>query len=325
MSIMLTIDETAAWLKARDNYLILTHRRPDGDTIGCASALAQGLREFGKTAYVLNNPEITPRYIRFIEEYRTPDKYKPEHVIVIDTASSSLFPRNSYGYIGSASLCIDHHHSNTLYAEYTCLDGSYGSCGEIIYEILIALSGSISAKSAESLYTAVSTDTGCFVFANTTANTLRVASLLVEAGAPYLELNKLLFRTKTRGRIKIEGAISTGLEFHFGGKVAISTITKDMMESANASEDDMDDIASLPGSIEGVLAGITIREMKSPLDCKVSVRTTPLVDAHAICEHFGGGGHAMAAGYTISKTVLEVKESLLETLRDFFPQSVSGS
>jgi len=318
---MMTIVETAAWLKARDSFLIMTHRRPDGDTIGCAGALAQGLRESGKSAYVLYNPEVTPRYQRFVMNYRAPDGYTPEYVITVDTASAELFPKNSEIYAGAVSLCIDHHPSNTFYAENTCLDGGYASCGEIIYEILIAISGSISVRSAEHLYAAVSTDTGCFAFSNTTANTLRVASLLIEAGAPHKELNKLLFRTKTRSRIKIEGAIYSGLEFYFGGAVAISTIARDIMASAAASEDDVDDISSLPGAVEGVCAGITIREMTSPQDCKVSVRTSPSVDANAICKRFGGGGHSMAAGFTLNKTILEIKEALLETLKSFFPDN----
>ena len=317
----MTIVEAAEWLKARDNFLILTHRRPDGDTIGCAGALAQGLRESGKVAYVLYNPETTPRYLRFVEGYWAPGDFKAEHVVAVDTASADLFPKNSAEHIGAVSLCIDHHPSNTLYAENICLDGAYASCGEIVFEILLALSGVISEKSAEHLYAAVSTDTGCFAFSNTTANTLRVASLLIEAGAPHKELNKLLFRTKTRSRIKIEGAIYYGLEFHFGGAVAISTITMDMMKSAAASEDDVDDISSLPGVVGGVCAGITIREMTSPQDCKVSVRTTPSVDANAICKRFGGGGHAMAAGFTINKTIPEIKKALLETLKDFFPEN----
>lgn len=316
---MLSIGETAVWFKERDRFLILTHRRPDGDTIGCAGALAQGLREFGKTAYVLSNPETTPRYLGFIEEYIAPDDYAPEHVITIDTASVELFPKNGGAYAGSVSLSIDHHPSNTLYAGYTCLDEKNASCGEMIYEILIAMSGSISPRCAECLYTALSTDTGCFAFANTTAKTLRVAALLVEAGAPHRELNRLLFRTKTRGRIKIEGAIYSGLEFYFNGAVAIATITREMMENSGADEDDVDDIASIPGAIEDVLVGITIRELSSTRDCKVSVRSSPLVDAHAICAHFGGGGHPMAAGFSLNATVAEIKKALLESLGGFLP------
>ena len=314
----MTISETAAWLGERDKFLILTHRRPDGDTIGCASALAQSLCEQGKTAYVLYNPEITPRYMQFVEEHWAPDGYEPEHIIAVDTASQDMFPKNGDDYKNAVSLCIDHHQSNTFFAQHTCLDGRCASCGEIIYDILIMMYGSISGKCAASLYTALSTDTGCFAYANTTADTLRIASLAVEAGAPHRELNKLLFRTRTRSRVKAEAMINFGLEFHFGGAVAIATITRSMMEETGADEDDMDDIASIPGSVEGVVAGITIRELSGERDCKISVRTSPLVNANEICGRFGGGGHAMAAGATFEATVSEIKEALLDILGDFF-------
>ena len=320
MSKMINIAETADWLMERNAFLILTHRRPDGDTLGCAGALAQGLRELGKTAYVLFNPEVTPRYLRLVADYWAPDDYKPEFVITIDTASYDLFPKNGDEFIDSIALCIDHHPSNSFYAQLTCLNEADASCGETIYEMLMTLKGSVSAKSAECLYAALSTDTGCFAFANTTANTLRIASLLVEAGAPHRELNRLFFRTRTYGRIKIEGMINSEIEFHFGGKVAISKITKSMMEDSGADEDDVDDIASIPGSIVGVLVGITIRELTAEDDCKVSVRTSPTVDAHSICAFFGGGGHPMAAGFSLNKNIAEIKEALLAELGSFLPE-----
>jgi len=318
MSKLLSCFEAAAWLKDRNDFLLITHRRPDGDTHGSASALAQGLREQGKTAFLLHNPEVTPRYKRFVEDYTAPDDYDAKAVIAIDTATAELFPKNAEEYKDSISLCIDHHKSNTHYADFICLDADRASCGELIFEILMAMTGSVSSETAERLYVALSTDTGCFSFGNTTANTLYVASLLVEAGAPNRELNKLLFRTKTHGRISIEGMLTSVLEYSFDNKVAIASITGEMMRTAGADEDDMDDIAAIPGSIEGVCIGVTIRELTSPHDCKVSVRTKPPYDAQAICARFGGGGHKLAAGCTIEKTIDEVKIALSEVISEQF-------
>jgi len=316
MSKQLTTFETAAWLKERDNFLIITHKRPDGDTLGCAGALAQGLRECGKTIYILYNPDTTQRYLKFVELYYAPDDYKADFVISVDTAAVSMFPENAAQYTDSVSLCIDHHKSNGLYADNTCFNPEIATCGEIVFEILMSISGSVSSITAECLYVALSTDTGCFSFGNTTANTLYVASILVEAGAPHKELNKILFRTKTQGRIGIEGLLISSIDYYFGNKVAFAGITNDMMKIAGATEDDMDDIAAIPGSIEGVCVGITIREMKSPNDCKVSVRTRSPYDAQEICSHFGGGGHKLAAGCTIEKTIPEVKEMLNKVIED---------
>jgi len=314
MSKILTPVETAGWLKEHDNFLIITHRRPDGDTLGSAGALAQGLREQGKTAYLIKNPEATPRYIKYVEDYFMPDGFIYDHIIAIDTATVSLFPENALKYKDSISLCIDHHRSNTMYAGLVCLDADRAACGEIIYDILMSVSGSISCKVAEQLYVALSTDTGCFSFGNTTSNTLYVASKLVEAGASNKEINKKLFRTKTHSRVKIEGILTSGLEYYFDDRVAIASITREMMEITGADEDDIDDIAALPGSVEGVCIGITIRELTSPDDCKVSVRTRAPYDAQAICANFGGGGHKLAAGCSMDKSITEVKASLIEVL-----------
>jgi len=317
MSKMITTAETAEWLKARDNFLIITHRRPDGDTLGCAGALSQALREQGKTAYVLYNRETTPRYVRFVEDQWAPDGYAAEFVLAVDTASYDLFPEDADEYRGAVSLCIDHHTSNTRYADLVCLCDDRASCGEVIFDILIAMTGSVSATVAERLYVALTTDTGCFAFGNTTANTLFVASLLIEAGAPNKKLNKVLFRTKTRSRLALEGLLASGMEFCFDNKVCIATITREMLETSKATEDDMDDISALPGSLEGVFIGITIRELTSASDCKISVRAMAPYDAHAICKRFGGGGHMLAAGSSIKKPVGEIREELMAILDDF--------
>jgi len=315
MSKIISISKAAEWLKENDNYLLITHRRPDGDTLGSAGALAEGLRELGKTVYVLKNPEVTPRYASCIGDYLAPDDFLPGFVIAIDTATVDLFAQNALEYKDTVALCIDHHESNTNYAGMLCIDASRSACGELVYDILMEISGEINAKTAECLYVALSTDTGCFSYANTTSDTFAVAARLVEAGAPVARLNKSLFRTKTRGRIKIEGMITSSMEFHFDGKVAIAMITREMMETSGATEDDIDDISNLPVSVEGVGFGITLRELSSPVDCKISCRTVPPYDANALCGKFGGGGHKTAAGATLKKSIDEIKVDLLDILK----------
>ena len=315
----MTISETARWLTARDNFLILTHRRPDGDTLGCAAGLVQGLIREGKTAYILNNPEATARYTTYVEKHWAPEGFKPSYVIAVDIASQELFPVGGTDYQGKVDLCIDHHPSNTRYADLLYLDTTKSSCGEIVYELLTELGDSLDSETATSLYVAVSTDTGCFQYGNTNSNSLRTAAALVDAGAPIGELNRELFRKKAKSRVLIEAMIISGMEFYFDGAVAIAVITKEMMAKTGAGENEMDDVAAIPGSIEEVIVGITIREMTGPEDCKVSVRTTPLVNASDLCARFGGGGHAMAAGFSLDKPAAETKELLLEALKSIFP------
>jgi phosphoesterase RecJ-like protein len=315
----MNIGETARWFKERDNFLVLTHRRPDGDTLGCAAGLVQGLLRAGKTAYILRNPEATARYTTYVEKHWAPDGFTPSVVVAVDIASRELFPVNGKAYEDKIDLCIDHHPSNTRYAPLLYLDAAKSSCGEIIYELLLELSGDLDSETATSLYVAVSTDTGCFQYVNTNANTLRTAAALVDAGAPIGEVNRELFRKKAKSRVLIEALITSGMEFYFDGAVAIATITRDMMTQTGAGENELDDVAAIPGSIEEVIVGITIREMTGPEDCKVSVRSTPLVNSNDLCARFGGGGHATAAGFSLSVNVAEMKRRLLEALNDIFP------
>ncbi|MDR2357377.1 MAG: DHH family phosphoesterase [Oscillospiraceae bacterium] len=314
----MNISETAKWLREHDNYLILTHRRPDGDAIGSAAGLARGLRAVGRTAYVLHNPEITPRYLPYIEDYWASDTFSPDNVVTVDTASRDLFPVNWGDRAEHVALCIDHHPSNSGYAASSCVDSARASCGEIVYEILSQWPGAVDSETAAALYVAVSTDTGCFAFGNTTADTLLVASELARAGAPIARINRALFREKTRARAVLEGFIFSGLEFHFDGRAAISVITGDMLARAGATENDLDDIAALPGSIEGVWVGVTVRELSAPDDCKVSVRSGKDVDSNALCARFGGGGHAMAAGFTARARTDDVKAALIDALGEVF-------
>lgn len=317
----ISINDTAAWLNSHDNYLVLTHIRPDGDTLGCGGALVRGLRELGKTAYLLCNIEVTERYAPFVDDLWAPDDYESEYVIAVDTATPDLLPKNAAEYLDKIELCIDHHGTNTGYARQVCCLPDYASCGEIIYEILeqmfVSAGKTMSAPVADRLYVAVSTDTGCFAYGNTTANTHSVAARIIELGADSKRLNKMLFRTKRRARILIEGMVNSGIEYFFNNKVAFVTITREMMDTSGATEDDIDDIANIAISVEGVVIGITIREMSSPTDCKISVRTTADYDASQLCTRFGGGGHKAAAGATIAKTVDEVKSALLSILEEY--------
>ena len=314
---MMTALQTATWLRQNDDYLILTHRRPDGDTLGSASALVSQLRHIGKNACMLINHETTSRFIDLVSQYWAPDDYAPKNIISVDAASPELLPDNAADYLGRISLCIDHHISSRIDAERKCVDSSRAACGELVYDILIALCGDITPKTAGCLYAAVATDTGCFVYANTTAESHKIASKLIAAGAPHKQMNKLYFRTKTISRVKLEAMIFSNMDFHFDGMTAIAIVTHQMLKETNANEDDLDDVSALPGVVDGVKCAITIRELKKRVS-KISVRTNQEINANEICARLGGGGHAMAAGATVEKTTDETKAELLSILGEIF-------
>ena len=103
-----TVEQTGEFLKDHDGYLILTHVRPDGDTVGCAAALCRGLRDLGKTAHVLPNPETTSLFSPYLEGLLAPEDFCPETVVSVDMAARGLFPDNAQQYLERVDLAIDH-------------------------------------------------------------------------------------------------------------------------------------------------------------------------------------------------------------------------
>ena len=309
----LTVQEAAARLRQMDNVLLLTHVRPDGDTIGSAAALCQALRDMGKTAYLLYNPEITDTYAPYAEPYWASEGFVPEHIVSTDIATLNLLPDNAAAYASRVELTIDHHGSQEFFAAETCLDADAAACGEIIYRVIRELTA-VTPAIALLLYVAISTDTGCFVYANTTADTHRIAAELLETGIDVGPVNKVLFRTKSKTRLAMEARMVADMELYDGDRVVVMSIPLSLRRELHATEADIEELSSLAALVEGTDCGITLRELK-PGRVKLSLRTGPRVDACAVCQRLGGGGHTAAAGATVDGTLEDAKALILKAYR----------
>jgi len=309
---MLTVQQTAELLRSFDNILILTHVRPDGDTVGCAAALCAGLRTLGKTAYLLPNLGLTNTTAPYFAPYSAPEDFVPEKVVSTDIATVNLFPENAKPYIGRIDLAIDHHPSFEGFGKANIVRPEAAACGELIYDILREL-GPITPEMALPLYVAVSTDTGCFAYNNTTANTHAVAAALIAAGIDYKTVNKVFFRTKTRKRMALEADMLSNMEFFDRERVVFLYVPMSLMQRLEATESDAEELSSLGGQIEGTDCAVTFRELR-PDVWKMSVRTGERINATRVCAMLGGGGHAAAAGCTVEAPLDEVKRRILESI-----------
>lgn len=309
----LTVQEAAARLRQMNNVLLLTHVRPDGDTIGSAAALCQALRDMGKTAYLLYNPEITDTYAPYAKPYWASEGFVPEHIVSADIAALNLLPDNAAAYASRVELTIDHHGSQEFFAAETCLDADAAACGEIIYRVIRELTA-VTPAIALLLYVAISTDTGCFVYANTTADTHRIAAELLETGIDVGPVNKVLFRTKSKTRLAMETRMVADMELYDGDRVVVMSIPLSLRQELHATEADIEELSSLAALVEGTDCGITLRELK-PGRVKLSLRTGPRVDACAVCQRLGGGGHTAAAGATVDGTLEDAKALILKAYR----------
>ena len=314
---MLTVSQTAEFLQTVDHVLILTHVRPDGDTVGCAAALCAGLQALGKTAYLLPNPELTRNTAPYFRPYEAPEGFVPETVISTDIATIGLFPENAKPYAGRVDLAIDHHPSFEHFGRANIVRPEAAACGELIYDILAAL-GPITPEMALPLYVALSTDTGCFVYTNTTPRTHQVAAALMALDIDYRTVNKVFFRTKSRKQMQLEGAMLSAAEFYDQDRVAVLPVPLSLMARIQADESDAEDLSSLGGQIEGVDCAITMRELR-PDVWKMSLRTGDRVSATLACQLLGGGGHAAAAGCTVEAPFEEAKRRILNAVAQVTP------
>ena len=309
----MTRTETAEWLRERDHFLILTHHRPDGDTVGSAAGLCLGLRKLGKTAHILKNPEITAKYAHLHEGLTVSEVPESCTVVSVDVASPNMLPDSFRPLLDRIELRIDHHRSPASFTPLELVDPGAGACAEIIYDLLTELGVPLDKALAEAIYTGTATDTGCFRYANTTGHTLRVAAACSDAGGDLFAINQALFETNSLARLRLQGWLIANARFLADGKIAVCPLPRKVEEEIGVTEDDMENISGFPRTIEGVKIAATLRESADGR-VKISVRAVPGYDAAAVCAKFGGGGHKGAAGATTDLPLEEAAGALIAAM-----------
>ena len=299
-------------LKEHDEFLVLSHEHPDGDTLGCAFALCEILRMMGKKRAFCCADEISADFSYMTEGF-VADECENPFIVAVDVADERLLGPISAEYSGKIDLCIDHHISNTLYASNSYIEDRAAAC-EIIYEMAEDMGIDTNIYIRNCIYTGIATDTGCFRYQNTSALTFRIAASLMEKGIKSNMINKLMFETKSKSFLELEMLARETLEYHFDGKCAIITINQEMYDKSGADEHQCYPITALPRQIEGVLVGAVLKQ-KADGSYGISVRTDVGIDASEICARLGGGGHKGAAGCHPSCSYDEAKQLILDSIK----------
>ncbi|OGO90852.1 MAG: hypothetical protein A2Y17_03695 [Clostridiales bacterium GWF2_38_85] len=317
-SINKTVEQIAAVLKQSEKpFLILTHTHPDADTLGSASALAQILKKCGKKAKVLTG-NVPARYM-FLDKNKVFVKESKEDcfIISVDIASPKLLGDFETEYSDKINLTIDHHMGNNIECEYKLLMSDRVACGEIIYELMIALGVDLDSEIAEALYAAIVSDSGGFKYSSVRPQTHIIAAQLIEQRIDFAEINRLLFDMKTKEQFTISKLAYTLLEFFSDEKIALIGFNDEMLKEHNIVETEFSDVAQLPRQLEGVEVGILIRP-DSNGGYKLSLRSNKFVNVAEICNIFGGGGHYHAAGCNISGSLEDVKSVIVKEVEKRF-------
>ena len=307
----ISVKECADILREKDNILILTHANPDGDTLGSGFALCRALMKIGKICAVINADDIPKKYNYLFDDI-VEIKFKPDYVVAVDVATVNLLGGLEEQY--KIDMCIDHHSTNTEYANLLLLEDVPAAC-QIMYEVVLALGVEVDKKIADCLYTGLTTDTGCFRYDSTTAQTYRVAADLIDAGADNGRINRIMFETKSKTYARLERLAIESMRFYVHERVAGITVTQEMFQLTGSNAQETEGLAPLTRQIEGVEIGITIQERPDGT-CKASIRTFESVNAAKLAACFGGGGHAQAAGCKFDCHVKEARRLLVDKCRE---------
>ena len=311
------LNTAALRLLAAPAVLILAHSHPDGDTLGSAYALARALQALDKPVQVLCEDRI-PAMFAFMAEGLVQSALENAYIVAVDAAEESLLGDSfAREYHGKVDLSIDHHATNGLYAKDNYIDASASACAEIIGDLIEAMGVPLTAHMAACIYAGVSTDTGCFRYANTTARSHLWAARCMELGVDTEPLDRAFFETETKTYLALERMAFDNLQYFCDGRAALVAVTQEMFRRSGSNDEEYIKIVARVKNIEGVLAGVAIRE-KEDGSYKISMRTHPPVDAAAICARMGGGGHLRAAGASselgLEETIAVVIECIEEAL-----------
>lgn len=296
--------KAAKILKDADNILIFTHRRPDFDTIGSALALEYALKKLGKRAGFVCSDMLSKRFLLITERLETKIDFEPETVVCVDMATDEMFGDYREKYADKALLSIDHHFSCTPYAEYTCLDSEASATGEIIFDICKKLGVLQDKTLATYLYSAISSDSGCFKYSNTTPRTHKIAASLMETGIDHAYLDRMIHDMRSPSMMKLQELALKTLKYYAGGKIAVMAVTLNMCKKSKVEPSEMDAVVQLPRTVEGVEVGITLKQTEKD-KFKVSVRSNDYFDATALAGIYGGGGHIRASGFSVCGSDIE--------------------
>ena len=303
------------YIEEANTILLIAHKQPDGDAIGSVGAMYHFLKEIGKKAYMVlpkigDTFDFMPNISERVENVPM-DSY--DLLICLDTSSTDRLNINPEDIKKAKNIIvIDHHKNNKIEGDVKVVDEEAPANCENIYDLIKYMKHDISKNIAEYIYLGLMTDTGSFNYERTNSKTHKIAGEMIDCGADFVKICKILNGTYSEAKMKLIAHVITNMESYIHGKLRISVIDKKTMDSVNAKEKDAEHLVNYIRSIEGTIVAVFFKVMEDG-KYKVSVRSEEPIDASILCEQFGGGGHKRAAGF-ITDDVENAKNKLIQIL-----------
>ena len=321
----MNFSEIESLISSSHRIALIAHIMPDGDTLGSCLALGTVLKDMGKNVSIFCQDGFPDslRFLKGIETIQKPDRRAAGHYDLVIALDCSDIER-----LGDCrpildectnTVNIDHHISNKGYGKFNWVDPCVSATGELVYELIKSLlhGRKLPIPVAESLYTAISTDTGSFCYSNTTPRTHRIVADLLETGIDVSRISSLLYKNKKLKWVMLLSEVLNTLELHFNDRVAALTVTQAALMKVGADETFVDGLIDYAKDIEGVEIGLLFREVE-PNKIKVGFRSKFEVDVSQLAQIFGGGGHKRAAGCMIDANLDQSKSLILKEIHSLF-------
>lgn len=310
--------QVAERIRSGRNFLITSHRNPDGDAIGSSLALQGILRKMGKTAtVVVRDPFGKPlRSIPRSDEVLVADRLPADYPGAYDALFTMECPdhqRTGFAVLPGPVVNIDHHSGNTLYGEVNYVDLEAPAVGEMVLQINRLLRVPIDKDIAIAAYVSLASDTGFFRYTNTNMRAFDAARELVQAGVEPGQVSLWINESIPPSAIKLLGLCLSTLQVTPDGKIALLEMPKRFLEQSGASPEDAEGIVNYGRAIDGVVVSVLLKESDGGV--RVSMRAKPGLDVYAVACMFGGGGHKAAAGCFVPLPLEQAKAKLLAILQ----------
>ena len=329
MSVGTQLDQVVSELRQADRFLLTTHENPDGDALGSLLAMHWVLEQLGKDSVMYMSPDEFP----LSHEYRhmtfegllgaPPDDVDDRTVVFLDCGNIDRMPVAFLQREGVHILNIDHHHDNTCFGTVNLVVAEASCTAEIVFGLARELGAEITSRIADALYVGLVTDTGRFMYENTSPAAHRMAADLIEAGVDTHRVYRRLFEDLPFRRLELLTRALQGVARYDDGSITMAMLARQDYEQTGALETDSEGVVDHLRAVEGTKVAVLVRELLADDRRgrrKVSLRATDgEVDVSLIARSFGGGGHRQAAGFSTELAPDELVSSLREQVSAQLP------
>ena len=309
------IRRIAEAIRARRRFVLSSHSRPDGDSIGSQLALAYALRDLGKHADVVNADPAPPPIMQFpgVPEIAIATQVDGAYDAAIVMECSDLGRTGVSGLDRYFVINIDHHQGNTNYGVLNWFDATAAACSEMVFDLVRALNAPLTVDVATHVYLAILTDTGGFHYSHITPKTFDICRQTIEAGVDPVLVARNVYDSNNMGRLKLFGAVLSAMQIDQTGRIAIVYLDHEMARAAGGTYEDTEGLINLPLTVKEIQAVVFFKQIEGE-SYRVSMRSKGDVDIAAVAKVYGGGGHRNAAGCTATGGVDTLQKTFVEEI-----------